>query len=323
MKDVLNQSKKTVGNKPRIGLALGSGSARGWAHIGVIRALAEEGIEPSIVCGSSIGALVGSAYTCNQLDRLEAWVQTLTWRDIVHYMDLTLLGGGFIKGERLMAFFQRHVEDTQIETLPKRFGAVATDMDTGREIWFQSGSLLDAVRASIAVPGIFTPVKLNDHWLLDGGLVNPVPVSLCRAMGADIVIAVNLNGDVVGKHRRSFDEPDNIAAKSHTETETELWEKLTVQLKSSLHEHADELLSEWLGSKRYAPSLFEVMAGSINIMQDRITRSRMAGDPPDVMLAPRLAHIGLLEFDQADAVIEEGRACVKHMLPMLRDVLEI
>ncbi len=304
---------------PSVGLALGSGSARGWAHIGVIRALSEYGIEPDVVCGSSIGALVGAAYSCDQLDKLEEWVNTLSWRDIVHYMDVTFVGGGFLKGERLMTFFQQFTQDMPIEELPKRFGAVATDLDSGREVWLQRGSLLDAVRASIAVPGMFKPFKHNERWLVDGGLVNPVPVSLCRAMGADIVIAVNLNGDVVGKHRRSLpsDNTGDNTTKEQQESGTELWGKLTAQLKNNIHERTDGLLK----SVRNTPSLFDVLAGSINIMQDRITRSRMAGDPPDVMLSPRLAHIALLEFDKSREVIAEGKACVEHMMPMLNSVL--
>ena len=188
---------------PKIGIALGSGSARGWAHIGVIKGLAELGIEPDIVAGTSIGALVGAAYANDQLDLLEQWALSLNWKELVSYLDMGVAGGGVIEGEKLLDFFSKHVNHSDIESMPKKFAAVATDLDTGREIWLQTGSVLHAVRASIALPGLFRPFKLNDRWLVDGGLVDPVPVSLCRAMGADIVIAVNLNGDIVGKHSQN------------------------------------------------------------------------------------------------------------------------
>lgn len=293
--------------RPRVGLALGGGSARGWAHIGAIRALSEAGIEADIVCGSSIGALVGAAFTSGHLDMLQDWVCTLTRKDILHYMDITIIGGGFIKGERLMEFFQQHIQDTPIEALSRRFGAVATDLDTGQEVWFQDGSLLDAVRASIAFPGLFTPVRLRDRWLVDGGLVNPVPVSLCRALGAEFVIAVNLNVNVAERRGRSSDKRGGVERRRTTKMEAEFWEKFSAPLKNNLQERAQALLSHLLGSNRDAPGLFEVLTRSINIMQNRITRSRMADDPPDVVLTPRLSHIGLMDFDKATEAIEEGR----------------
>ena len=174
----------------RIGLALGSGSARGWAHIGVIKALSEMGIEPEIVAGTSIGAFVGGAYASNQLDVLENWVCSLTWKDIVSYLDLTVFKGGLIQGDKLLEFARRHVKSVAIESLPRRFGATATELSTGREIWLQKGPLLDAVRASIALPGLFTPVQLEGKWLVDGGLVDPVTVSLLLIWGMLIVLLI-------------------------------------------------------------------------------------------------------------------------------------
>ena len=300
-------------HKPKIGLALGSGSARGWAHIGVIRALAEEGIEPDVITGCSIGALVGAAYAKGELDKLEDWVRQLEWKKVVDLMDISFLGGGFLKGDKLIDFFKTRTEDVKIEDLDIPFGAVTTDLDSGREIWLQEGSLLDAVRASIALPGLFTPVERDGRWHVDGGLVNPVPVSLCRAMGAEIVIAVNLNGDVVGKHRREQDRDIVAARKQEAETEHQLWERFVDTFKNTIKTKKETWLEELLGSNQDMPGMFDVLAGSINIMQDRITRSRMAGDPPDLMLTPRLAHVGMLEFDRADEVIAEGHACVERM----------
>ena len=297
--------------KPRLGIALGSGSARGWAHIGVLRALEQAGIVPDIVSGTSIGALVGAAYASGRLGPLEDWVARIDWWEIIRYMDMSR---GGVEGERLMRAFSERVEDVPIETLPKPFGAVATDLLTGREVWFQNGSLLEAVRASIALPGLFSPVRFQERWLVDGGLVDPLPVSLCRALGAEQVIAVNLNGDIVGRRLpgRSTHQPASnpLLARLSTGWQTVL---------GNLHDR----LSPPEKEEDEPPSLFDVMAGSIHIMQDRITRARMAGDPPDVVLAPRLAHLGLMDFDRAGEGIAAGMDCVRLHLPLLRDALNL
>ena len=188
------------------------------------------------------------------------------------------------------------------------------------EMWFRDGPLMEGVHASIALPGVFTPVRLKGRWLVDGGLANPVPVSLCRAMGADVVIAVNLNGDIVGKHgRRRTGKAERLEIEESADTN--FLERISSQLKNGLYERKDVLLSQLFGKNLDTPGLFEVLASSINIMQDRITRSRMAGDPPEVVLSPRLSQLGLLEFDQAATAIEEGRVCVKQMQPALEQVL--
>lgn len=186
-------------SKPLLALALGGGAARGWAHVGVIRALEMRGVRPDIVCGTSIGALVGAAYASGELDRFEGWLKTLSVMDVVGLMDLSL-NGGLIKGEKLMGFFEKTFVDRPIESLDMPFAAVATDLHTGAEIWLREGSTANAVRASIAVPGLLTPSHYRGKTLVDGGLVNPVPVSLARAMGADKVIAVDLNADLIGRH---------------------------------------------------------------------------------------------------------------------------
>jgi len=308
----------------RVGLALGSGSARGWAHIGVIRALEAEGIVPDVVAGTSIGALVGAAYVGNELDTLENWLRGLTRRDVMRYLDFTLAGGGFIEGERLMNFFRGHIDPGRIENLQRPFACVATELETGREVWLQRGDVLDAVRASYALPGLFTPVHDGKTWLVDGGLVNPVPVSVCRALGADVVIAVNLNGDILGKRNRprSKQKLKRTAPKAPEEIAADnAW----VNALNGLKERAGALLSQlWEEEEPRAagaPGLFDVVAGAINIMQVRITRSRMAGDPPDVVLTPHLAHIELLEFHRAGEAIDEGREVVERMLPAIRDAL--
>lgn len=291
-------------DKPRLALVLGSGSARGWAHIGVIKALEAMDVRPDVVCGASIGALVGAAYVSDQLKELEEWIVKLDWWDIVRLMDLKL-AGGFIEGESLMKHFRKHLSDKDIEELDIKFGVVATNLRNGQELWLQSGSLLDAVRASIALPGLFNPYLLDDQLVVDGGLVNPVPVSLARAMGADRIIAVNLNGDIVGRHLVHRGSKSEEASP----TGNELFDKLFRQISSELKAKFEGVYDK--EHKMTTPGLFDVIASSINIMQDRITRSRMAGDPPDLILAPRLARIGLLEFDRAEEAIKLGEEVVK------------
>lgn len=288
----------TAPAKPRIGLALGSGSARGWAHIGVIRALEEAGIRPDIICGTSIGALVGAAYAAGELDRLERWVLTLEVKDVVGFMDVTLSGGLF-KGERLMGLFRRFV-DRPIEQLPMPFGAVATALHNGAEIWLRQGSTLDAVRASIAVPGLFAPAMYQGLVLVDGGLVNPVPVSLARAMGADILIAVDLGSDILGRHQRVEQ------ARESPFTVVSDWIR-------KVQDNIGVVTSARPPDQPTMPSIVEVLTSSINIMQVRITRGRMAGEPADLVIAPRLAHLRLLDFHRAQEAIEEGRRAVERV----------
>ena len=285
---------------------MGSGSARGWAHIGVLRALEQAGIRPDIVCGTSIGALVGAAYAAGELDRFEQWVLRLGVADVLGFLDVTL-SSGLVKGERLMSSFHRNVVDRPIEELNMPFAAVATALHSGAEIWLRSGSTLSAVRASIAMPGLFTPVLHDGMVLVDGGLVNPVPVSLARAMGADIVIAVDLGSDILGRHLRAAparEPPPGVIGD---------WiRKLQDNLGPLVPAHPSDELA--------MPNILEVLASSLNIMQVRIARSRMAGEPPDLVVAPRLAHLRLLDFHRAEEAIEEGRRAVErvaHAMPLV------
>lgn len=296
----------------KIGLALGSGSSRGWSHIGVISALADQGIVPDIVCGTSIGSLVGASYVSNNLEKLEGWVCSLTKFETARFFEINTSLNGFVNTERLHHFLNEYVasDNSVIDDLNKQFATVATDLETGREIWLTKGSVLEAVWSSISLPGLFPAIKNNNKWLVDGGLVNPVPVSVCRALGADIVIAVNLNGDIVGKHLQK--------PKSTIKQDTGVVDKIT------------DLVTEYAASvfpttkvEDQPPSLFESIAGSVNITQDRITRSRMAGDPPDILLSPKLSHIGLLEFYRANEAINEGKECVQRMLPEIQHVLSM
>jgi len=306
----------------KIGLALGSGSARGWSHIGVIQGLREEGISIDMVSGTSIGAIVGGAFAAGAIDQLDEWVRELSWSDIIGFMDVMFPRSGLIEGDKIIKFFKKNFTDPNIEDLPMPFAAVATDLISGEEMWIREGSLMDAVRASISMPGIFVPCKKEHQWLVDGGLVNPVPVSTCRAMGADIVIAVNLNSGLVGKRRTQKTKLKNDQSAKEKATSGKFREQLTAYLDSTV-KRGKALIPAWLGPGGLDrdPSLFEVMATATNIMQDRITRQRLAGDPPDILITPRLAHIGLMEYNRAADAIREGRRAFELSLPLLKDVL--
>jgi NTE family protein len=300
---------------PRIGLALGSGSARGWAHVGIIDALAEAGIEADIVCGTSIGSLVGATFVAGHLAELRRWAEKATWREIVAMLDIRLSGGGVIEGNEVIKWLTGLGVDKPIESYAKRYAAIATDLATGREVWLEHGPIHEAVRASIALPGILSPVKIDGKWLVDGGLSNPVPVSVCRALGADVIIAVNLNGDLLG--RRFVNEPA-AGATLPPQVPNEFLAGVLKQLPPGLGGQAAQIVQRLLPQRPSTPGYFQVLANSINIMQDYVTRARLAGEPPHVMLAPRLRDIGLMEYNRAAEAIAEGRYCVEHAMPMLR-----
>jgi NTE family protein len=295
----------TMGRKLRLGLALGAGSARGWAHIGVIRALEERGVNPDVVCGTSIGALVGAAYASGELDRLEEWVTGLAWTTVVRLMDLTWRGG-LIRGTRLFTLFRTIIEDRDISELPMTYGAIATELHSGRELWLRHGNVLEAVRASCAMPGLFAPVVRDDAVLVDGGLVNPVPVSMCRALGAELVVAVDLSWGKLGPYRRGN---ETVAP-----PEMSGW--------------LERVRPEWLKKRKAGkdeiatiPSIFDVFMTSLDIVEMRVARSRLAGEPPDVLITPLLPDFATMDFHRAKEAIEEGRAAVERMGPLLKQVL--
>jgi NTE family protein len=286
---------------PKIGLALGSGAARGWAHIGIIEELSALGIVPEIVCGTSIGALVGAAYATGKLPELKTRMENFTRRDTAVLLDVRLATGGLIEGRRIENLLDSLGIIGPIETQHCRYAAVATDLASGREVWLQEGPIGHAVRASIGMPGVFSPARRDDRWLIDGGLVNPVPVSLARALGADIVIAVDLNSTLLGRRFESSGSAVASATPPAVGAQAPRW----------LIDAASPILQRVLQAGTDYPSYFEVLANSLNIMQDRITRMRLAGDPPEVLLCPRLADFTWLDFHRGKEAIAEGVACVK------------
>jgi len=305
--------------RPKIGIALGGGAARGWAHIGVLRSLIAAGIEPDIVAGTSIGAVVGGCYVADRLDEVEDFARSLTRRRVLGFLDFNLAGTGIISGQRLSERLSTHLGDTAIESLPKPFAAVATEIGTGHEVWLSRGNLVEAIRASYAIPGIFRPVRINGSWLFDGAIVNPIPVSVCRALGARYVIAVNLNSDLCG---RGMVMP-NVSAPAH---EIEAAEEEAAAPK---REGARWLLHRQLfgsgrtGQAEATPGISTVVYDAFNIVQDRIARSRLAGDPPDAIINPRLAGIGPFEFQRADELIERGRMAAEREIDDLSHELAV
>ncbi|MEJ2385635.1 MAG: patatin-like phospholipase family protein [Xanthomonadales bacterium] len=314
----LPKSPSKAKSKPRVALVLGSGAARGWAHIGVIHQLAEMGIRPDLLVGSSVGAVVGGAYASGNLEAFEEWIRGLGRVDIIRLLDAKMTGGGFLQGKSLMGAIGKQIGDPKIEDLQTPFACVATELGSGRELWLREGSLLDACRASIALPGMFAPSRdYEDRLLVDGGLVNPVPVSLARAMGGEIVIAVNLNGDLIGRHFfvHEFGEDDEAddgdREMAEIEEKDSVVAKWAARMKAGFGVRLDSYISSLRKKESPDPGLFDVIAGSIDIMQDRITRSRMAGEPPDILITPKLSHIGLMDFDRAEESIAEGREATK------------
>ena len=300
---------------PSIGLVLGSGAARGFAHIGVMRALQAHGIKPDIIVGTSMGALIGGCYATDQLNTLEDWARSLTMRRIIGYLDVRIGGSGLIGGGRLAHRLQESIGEIAIEDLPIRFAAIATEIGTGHEVWLTRGSLSLAVRASYALPGIFPPVQLGGRWLVDGALVNPVPVSAARALGARVVIAVNMDADRFGRGtRRGVGQGRAVASNRRAAAEHR---NGFARLRGMFS--AERALKRQIISGDNRPSFSTVMVESFNIMQDRLTRMRLAGDPPDVHITPRVGHIGWLDFHRAAESISVGRVATEKAIDSIAE----
>lgn len=269
-----------AGESQKLALALGGGAARGWAHIGVLRALDEAGIEIAMIAGTSIGALVGGCYLAGKLDELEEFARSLTRRRMFNLVDITFRGSGLLGGMKLDSRLREHLDRVELESLSRPFVAVCTELHTGHEIWISSGPLIDAMRASYALPGVFEPVRWQGRILVDGALVNPVPVSVCRAYEQRLVLAVNLHYDQFGRAAVIKNAQAQQKFKQSTATAR--------------------------GEKENRLGITGVMMEAFNIIQDRISRARMAGDPPDLSIMPTIGLIGLADFHRAAEAIDIG-----------------
>ena len=306
---------KTTGSvRPRIGLALGSGSARGLAHVGVIRAIEDAGIEVSCIAGTSMGALIGAVHAAGKLDELEESFRDFDWKKSASFFDVVLPKSGLLDGAKVSALVRAHIHTETIEMLAKPFAAVATDIVSGEEVVIRSGDVIEAVRASISVPGIFTPVRSNGRILVDGGLTNPVPVSAARALGAGFVVAVDLNHEIVnGKNLK----PLLLAAKANAAADDApgMFSRWVGDYRLSMKDIRQKLLAannpasaqfrKWISAEPL-PSIFEVLLASINIMETRLTQTRLSLDRPDLVIQPPLGHIRFMEFGRAEEIIAIG-----------------
>jgi NTE family protein len=303
--------------RPVIGLALGGGAARGFAHIGIVKTLIAHGIVPNVVVGTSIGAVVGGAYAAGHLDTLEEWARGLQPRNVLGYLDIRLNGSGLIGGEKLAAQLEAAIGQTLIEDLPLKFATVATEVRTGHEIWLTHGRMVDAMRASYALPGIFSPVLAGDRWLVDGALVNPVPVSAARALGAEIVIAANLSSDVFTHSTTIYSHSASAAAR-----EAPVEPPPPKRGLGKFFSPERTVKREFFGSGG-RPGISSVMIDAFNIMQDRITRARLAGDPPDLLISPRVGQIGWFDFHRADDLIAHGARAAERAIISIQEAIHI
>ncbi|MCT0219100.1 patatin family protein [Synechococcus sp. CS-1329] len=324
-----------------IGLALGSGGARGWAHIGVLRALQEQGIRIDGIAGSSIGALVGAMHCADELDDLEDFIRELSWKGMLSYFDMVFPTSGLLDGNKIYALLSERLQEMRIEDSDIPFCCVTTDLINGKEVQLRSGLMVDAVRASISVPGIFTPFCAGDRVLADGGLVNPVPVDVVRSMGAEVVIAVNLNSPGTGSeaepsgeaqgathrkeaeesgggpHPRASSEASKQRKESFLKSLAERYENLQDNLQESLQDKVDR----WFPDQDPCPNIFEVIGLSLNVMEQQVTRSRLEEHTPDLLVQPLLADFAIFDFHKADAIIRKGYTAMKQQMPALMELL--
>ncbi|MGA2042771.1 MAG: patatin-like phospholipase family protein [Roseiarcus sp.] len=309
--------------RPSIGIVLGAGAARGWSHIGALQELVAMGVAPDVIVGASAGAIVGGCFAAGRLAQLEAFTRSLTRRRVFGLLDVSFSGGGLITGAKLRERLQQALGGLDIESLPIRFASVATEVGTGHEIWLKNGPLIDAICASYALPGIFEPVRWGGRWLMDGALVNPVPVNVARAMGADKVIAINISSDVLTRGTAIQDLQhfieDSLAGNSQVAPSA----KKQGGIMGGLSRGAGLLRRPFGSAESGAPGIASVMADAFNITQDRIMRSRLAGDPPDVLITARMNKIGLFEFHRADEMIALGREAARKAFDEIRDHIDL
>lgn len=295
--------------KIKVGLALGAGAAKGWAHIGVINALNDMGVKIDIVAGCSVGALVGAAYATDHLDDIERWVRSFKYWDVIRLMDFSWRRGGLLRGERVFNAVNEIINTQAISECKLPFGSVVTNLTTGRELWLTEGDIKQAIRASCSMPGLFAPVQFGGYWLVDGAVVNPVPISLARALGADIVIAVDL------QHDAHLVQQDLFTSQSSAENKPL---DIPVNWQQRLKTH---IANFSINTPKTIPSAMEIMSTSIQVLENRLKRNRMAGDPPDVLIQPYCPQISMLDFHRADEAISAGKTAAENKFEQLRHLV--
>lgn len=316
----------------KLGLALGSGASRGLAHIGVVKALDEADIKVDYIAGSSIGALVGASYAAGTIEQFHAFLSTVDWKVITSYLDFNFPQKGLIEGNRIINLIRELLPDADIADLDPPFCAIATNLASGEEVKLRSGNLVEAIRASISLPGIFNPFQIDDNYLVDGGLVNPLPTDVVRGMGADVVIAVDLNNDLIARNgrkkklkarrRKKKKEKEKLLTRASNNNwfPSKLEEKYRI-LERSVKQSVNRWLEDKEDEEDREPNIFDVIANSINIMEYQITRSKVLRDRPDILIQPELGHLNLFDYDDAEATIREGYEKTLRQLPTIREML--
>ncbi len=308
--------------RSKIGLVLGSGGARGWAHVGVLNCLVRHQVPLVCVVGTSAGAIFGSAFAAGRLDLANDLSENLDWRQLFDlFIEVNLPRSGLLTGRHIQHLLKELSGGNTFGTLNLPFAAVATDLNTEHEVVLDAGPVDQAVRASIAIPGIFTPVVRNGQLLVDGGLVNPLPVSVARAMGADYVIAVDVNLNAAAP-RQTHVPPQKLARRRRA-IPAAGGERLAA-LRQVLDEWSAKLpplrhasraaFSRWVWPDTGSASIFDVLAQSFRLIENQITRSRLLLEPPDLLVQPAVGHLKTLEFHRAAEAVAAGDQAMEQAL---------
>lgn len=308
--------RKRRARRRTVGLALGAGGARGIAHIGVLRAFAKAEIPIDAIVGTSVGALIGAVYAAGQLENFERWVRKFDWPDVLRLFDPVWPRSGLISGTRALDQLAEVMGDWKIEDLAIPFAAVSIDLITGEEILMREGRVLDAIRASISIPGIFVPHRMGRRLLVDGALRNPVPVSHLEEMGSDVRVAVNLHAQPVREIMRSKKARDGSTPGTISAQLINLVDRRLARFRRRGHR------SRATDDGQVEPNLFEILTASMTVLEHELARHRLAREPVDVVIGPDVHSIRSFEFHKARKAIHAGLIATEKHLPEIRKALE-
>lgn len=318
-----------MSSRKTVGLVLGSGASRGWAHIGIIEALVEAKIPIDFIAGCSVGAYIGALYASGSLTSLKNFLLRMDGKKIFSYFDVVFPRSGLLNGSRrVQELFSMHTDVQDFSELDIPLVMVATDLERGEKVIIKSGNIIEGLRATMSYPGLFAPVQVKGRWLVDGGLVDPVPVGVARAMGAGVVIAVDLNSRIVSRGRQSsflsdVEQHQELVAKLpdvDLDNRNELMKKMA-DFYESAENRFKHKTSEFLRRDSATPDIIDTVITSIGIMQERITRINLAVDRPNILIQPRLGELKMMNFDQVAHAIEEGYIGVQEKLEDIRNLL--